>query len=644
MSSSSEQRPPSSGSGRDTLADSTCYNCVGERKRMRVFICHENGRSSLDLPEGKTVADIKQIIKDRFKIRVDQVQLGDINFERNTLVLSYAGAELDDRWILSDMGIRPGATLRAYVKEETDPVLYLRVGYSEELMPILDRIKLLNYTVASLRGMASRRTGLPVGVFRLTTSSGAEMYDCHTMEDYSVRPGDTIRVETWDGWTDLLKLASLGFTSHVLELVNRTDDALAKFQMKVALYMAAHFGQVELSTTLTRQCGIRCDEAVGAHPLKQWCSAERHPDLKKSPIHEAVESGQLSVLRGFVHHNVCSIMVRDGAGLQPLNLALRQKQKSCASFLLTKQWSRIPYSNSTVPLAIFARMKNWSDKAKDKVSVLQGQDKSSLKKKQLREFPLVGQGVYIDGYSRQLLNSNPKAPVMKHESSVSRAVESYYARHLGDPESHFKSAIKSLKIPKQKNKWAKMAGNKPPDGAEEPAGERLPPLGRDRQQLQSRPSSAKSATATAQQQQTVGAGPEINPQPQQKQQQQQQQPKPGKQNASASLLAKAKGNDGSIPLPIQSIDDTPRPFLHLKRGEVNEVKQVLDLYHKHRGVPSREYAIQCLSAAQNFKEKPWLHQVRLAMTFTETGVRKMTSRNSHSLLGQQIASAELQKQ
>lgn len=59
------------------------------------------------------------------------------------------------------------------------------------------------------------------------------MFDCHTLENYSISPGDTIRVESWDGMSDFLNLAALGFTTHVMGKISNTDEALARFQMKV---------------------------------------------------------------------------------------------------------------------------------------------------------------------------------------------------------------------------------------------------------------------------------------------------------------------------------------------------------------------------------------------------------------------------
>jgi len=39
--------------------------------------------------------------------------------------------------------------------------------------------------------------------------------------------------------------------------------------------------------------------------------------------------------------DVCSLFARDRNNLTPLNLALRNKRTLCASFLLTKQWSKV---------------------------------------------------------------------------------------------------------------------------------------------------------------------------------------------------------------------------------------------------------------------------------------------------------------
>jgi hypothetical protein len=40
-------------------------------------------------------------------------------------------------------------------------------------------------------------------------------------------------------------------------------------------------------------------------------------------------------------HILQNIMAKDGNDLTALNIALRQKVKPCASFLLTRQWSKV---------------------------------------------------------------------------------------------------------------------------------------------------------------------------------------------------------------------------------------------------------------------------------------------------------------
>ena len=110
----------------------------------------------------------------------------------------------------------------------------------------------------------------------------------------------------------------------------------------MALYVAAHCGHADLALTLIKTGGVRADEPVGYHPSRQWCQAAvKHIDSEKTPIHESSEAGQLGVLRSFVHLDISNVLARDGNGLTPLNVALRSKQKGCASFLLTKQWSKV---------------------------------------------------------------------------------------------------------------------------------------------------------------------------------------------------------------------------------------------------------------------------------------------------------------
>jgi len=76
----------------------------------------------------------------------------------------------------------------------------------------------LNFGTArgrDLRSIVSRETGLPVGIFRLTTEAGREIYDCNILESYGLQLGCTVYLDTWDGWNRLLSAAVSGFANQV---------------------------------------------------------------------------------------------------------------------------------------------------------------------------------------------------------------------------------------------------------------------------------------------------------------------------------------------------------------------------------------------------------------------------------------------
>lgn len=381
---------------------------------MRVFVSHGNERETFDVPNDSTVRHIIEKVRETFHIGSDEGPAGMELEDQKVLAIAYAGALLSDHWSLSDLGVPNGATLKAVLKTVVKPSLYVYCAFNEETVPIVNKINVQQTNVGIVRGMVSRQTGLPVTVFRLTTQSGIEMYDNNTLWDYGVNLTDTLRLDVWDGWKEFLNLCVMGFTRHVMAHLPH-DDVMARFHMKVAMYLAAHFGHVDLAVTLLKQ-GIRADESIGEHPMRQWCKYQvLHIDAEKAPVHEAAEAGSLSVLRSFVHSNVCNVLAKDGNDLTPLNLALRKKQKPCASFLLTKQWSKVSYTKkNSVNLSIYVKMKRWSERARNKVLVIYGQWKSSIKnpKKHIQIGALLGQGVQLDGFSKSKMTTKPEGETL----------------------------------------------------------------------------------------------------------------------------------------------------------------------------------------------------------------------------------------
>lgn len=74
------------------------------------------------------------------------------------------------------------------------------------------------------------------------------------------------------------------------------EEIAGRYQMKVALFLAAHFGHVDLARAMLRQ-GIKASEPIGYPPQRMWCNENGHIESKKAAVHQAVLMGQLGVLR-----------------------------------------------------------------------------------------------------------------------------------------------------------------------------------------------------------------------------------------------------------------------------------------------------------------------------------------------------------
>ncbi|XP_064613337.1 protein ANKUB1-like [Liolophura sinensis] len=418
---------------------------------MRIFGLFEGERVPLELPEGVPVSEIKERI---WKLLNIPEESG--NQDKKVIVLTYGGSDLEDSWIFSDLGIRPGVTVKVSLQEEVKPVLFIFCVFDRRTINMYHNMQVGHMTVAELKTFAAKKTGIPVGVFRLVTRDGREMFDAFTLEKYSVDVGHTVHMETWDGWNDFLKLSVMGYTSNVMAHLF-SDEAVARYQMKVALFIAAHFGHVDLAVTLLRN-GIRPNDPVGDHPARQWCSEDSHIDSMKTPVHEATENGHLGVIRAFVNHDIRCVLVKDGRGLTPISVALRNKFKNIVQFLVTKQWTKFPVGkNQSIPLTIFFSTINWCERAKERVFLMRGPGKSSLKRRPPRG-ALVSNGVIVDGFSPSQMNAKPKA--LPREDGKRRNFEVW---QMGgdDPELYFRriqmfdKTLGALKT-KRASKWGKM--------------------------------------------------------------------------------------------------------------------------------------------------------------------------------------------
>ncbi|KAL3319885.1 ankyrin repeat and ubiquitin domain containing 1 [Cichlidogyrus casuarinus] len=724
--------------------NSLYFNSMGQRETMRFFVTFEGERTAVDVPRGRTVFKLKQFVRNHFNINENRAQMGDENQERPVLVIMYAGSELHDAWVLSDLVIPTGSTLKALIKEELDPLLYFDIVYDKHTVPILDRLRIRDFSVMDLRRMISTMTGLPVGVFRLISPAGSEMYDCNRADDYDIKPGDTIKLQVCDGITDVLRHAKAGATEEFmsrLPICFYADEAFGQFCCRVGLYMAAHYGHVELATTLMKQTGVKPDEYVGVHPHKQWAvgarmaqqrgrisdqeinervnnmlghanknefpeatqldqtnmvispdfgsdeefdidrkgllknesrnvleedrlemqrrvkNARPHPDIFKAPVHEATASNQVAILKLFVQVDIYSIMCRDGYGLLPMNIALRTRQRKCATYLLTKQWTRMPYKNTSLPLHLCAKMKRWADVGREKAALkLRTFNK---KKVVIRDIPLVGELINVDGYSKSDMTSGPDLPrkrelvhnravqiagVLESEAQAKSYQQQGYLQQILDPVSYFATLFQTQKLPVRNS----SIGSK--TGAPQSKYHRMNLLGKRHvkiagDQHHNAGSLYNSSEGTKDRESPVFKGPfsfssdHVT--------------KSGNGKKLPPIEEKKKKNDrreeselksreilDRLPIPNstkapnlpQKYEPLPKPFYHTLPNEVNPIEELLCNYEvRHRQIPSRTLAKHCLTLASTFSNKPWLAQVGMATELVNNLIKKSVIKRSKEL-------------
>lgn len=364
-------------------------------------------RHLLDVEVGQTVSEIKSIL--RKKLDLDTVQNEDGENDM-LMAINYAGSNMEDDWIFTDISIPPGATLRCELLENVKTYLNVTCSHSNETLRFTEWFDVWETKVGHLKTMIAEKTGLHVSVFRLVSTDGKEMYDCHPLKKYSVDYGDTIRLETWNGWGAFLKSATSGqLTPTMKHMVSIHDDPLVfKYQLRVALYIAAHFNYTQLAAQLIKS-GARCDEPVGEHPVREWCNKEVHPDHLKTPVHEAAQHGSLNCLQKFIHHNYACILAKDAQGLTPCNIARRYRKTECFKLLIAEQFR----SRSTcgLTLGIYWRVRKWCERARDRAIVFHKHSPNPLllaMENRMYRSAVVGQKVQVDGFGENMQTGTSK--------------------------------------------------------------------------------------------------------------------------------------------------------------------------------------------------------------------------------------------
>ncbi|XP_054458965.1 protein ANKUB1-like [Anoplopoma fimbria] len=371
---------------------------------MRVFICFESSCESIAVTSDQTVGATKQMLKDNFL-----VQLSD-DKQQQYLELSYGGAVLQDSWALCDVGITSGSTIRCLIKSERRPVVCVFNAVTGETLPIMGSEAFLHMSVASLKTVVSMQSGLPVSTFRLSTPAGVQLYDCNQLQDYAIEEGSTLRLDTWDGWVQFLQGCLLGHRLTVQSHLSEKKPVM-RFQLQVALYIAAALGHLDLAGWLLER-GMHADKPVGVHPYRQWCHQTSHPDTGKCPIHIAAENSQLLILKLFITRNLSTLACLDPEGRDPLKVAIQHGRRDCVRYLANKLCSVVSLSNISLSMRIYLQIKRWVRLGQNRAASNRCQYGSAAFKAR------VGDTLLVDGFNQPNMSSRSRKAVTKPSRAI----------------------------------------------------------------------------------------------------------------------------------------------------------------------------------------------------------------------------------
>ena len=202
----------------------------------------------------------------------------------------------------------------------------------------------------------------------------------------------------------------MGFNHSVCQ-VRSIFCCYCRFQLRVALYIAAFLGHLDLADWLLQR-RARPERPVGVHPYRLWCHKTSHPDSSKCPIHIASERGQLLILKLFVSNNPVTLASRDRGGRCPLQIALQHRHKMCVCYLVSKLYSVVSLPKMCVPMRVYLQIKSW---------VKVGQTNAAFKRVHATRSSIksrAGDTVLVDGFTESKMSSKP----VRDETKVPRKI------------------------------------------------------------------------------------------------------------------------------------------------------------------------------------------------------------------------------
>lgn len=187
-----------------------------------------------------------------------------------------------------------------------------------------------------------------------------------------------------------------------------------RFQKRLALYVAAAHGHLEMATWLLDN-GVQAHEPVGVHPSRVWCYETDHPESLKCPVHAAVEAGQLLILKMFLSRNILNLACRDTSNRNLLQIAIVHQHKKCVSHLVSKLYTRVTFRGFALSTWIYVQIKIWIIKAK------RGLLKTSVTANSGPFRSRVEDTLLIDGFSLSRMSSVLRGSVFKGCTRVNKS-------------------------------------------------------------------------------------------------------------------------------------------------------------------------------------------------------------------------------
>ncbi|XP_031678260.1 protein ANKUB1-like [Oncorhynchus kisutch] len=220
-----------------------------------------------------------------------------------------------------------------------------------------------------------------------------------------------------------------------------------RFQLRVALYIAASLGHLDLAGWLLER-GVRVIEPVGVHPYREWCHQTAHPDVAKCPAVASIERGQLTILKLFIASSVLTLACRDPQGCDPLRIALQYGHRECVSHLATKLCSVVVLPGMALPMRTYLQIKGWVRLGQRRAS-----SRHCISPNRAPFRTRVGDTVLVDGFTLPKMSSKPrrseaKAGIRVMSTASRRFTPINCPSHVSCPLRSLASQDKPLQLPK----------------------------------------------------------------------------------------------------------------------------------------------------------------------------------------------------